>query len=305
MLVDSSSLLLQEGQPKDKREPYVWVDGKALRQFLACDRSLDDKLRSSDPIVCPDTLLCPHGSLHPRVARRGKILRKSIYDAYTALLSAERNYLSQTTEINEGDVVGKVIDSKEKMICDHCSESYHGELSQRLEFLKNIYDLYLDIRDETKDSTKSERKDFTEDEPEEEYAYIVTRSTITTFKKLVLDLMKSVADFEKGGYSDNTSTQLENRRTFILDGIDDLDTSSFPGGQVYPATVAPNTESVATNDEIDVNFNSKITCKNQTSFVFFAEPRIASIFTNPSHLHNRFTQKLQRLRLAYCAVRFV
>lgn len=271
MLVDSSSLLLQEGQPKDKREPYVWVDGKALRQFFACDRSLDDKLRSNEPIVCPEALFCPHGSVHPRVARHGKLLRKSIYDAYTALLSGERNYLSQTTEMGESDVVGRVIDSKGKIICEHCSKSYRHELSQRLDFLRNIYDLYLDILDETKDSTKSERTDSTEDEPQEKYAYIVTRSTITKFKKLVLNLMKSVADFEKGGYTDNSSAQLENKRTFILDGIDDLDTSSFPGGQAYLAPVAPTTESVAMNDGIDVNFNSKITCKNQTSFVFFTE----------------------------------
>ena len=261
MFVDPSSLLLQEGQPKDEQEPYFWVDGDALRQFLSCDRSLDDKLKSSESIVCPESLICSHGHLHPQVARRGKLLRKSIYDNYTALLSAERKYLSETTEVNESDVVGRVVESKGKITCGECSQMYREELSKRLEFLRNIYDLYLDVLDETNDLTKSGRKDSTEGDPQEEYAFIVSRSTITKFKKLVLDLMKSVADFERGGDSSNDSAQLQGKRNLVLEGVDDLNLSSIPGSQGFVASLA------TTDDQIDAKFNSKITCKYPMDFV--------------------------------------
>ena len=261
MFVDPSSLLLQEGQPKDEQEPYFWVDGNALRQFLSCDRSLDDKLKSSEPIVCPESLICSHGCLHPQVARCGKLLRKSIYDNYIALLSAERKYLSEATEVNESDVVGRVVESNGESTCGECSQVYREELSKRLEFLRNIYDLYLDVLDETKDLTKSGRKDSTEGDPQEEYAFIVSRSTITKFKKLVLDLMKSVADFERGGDPSNGSAQLQGKRNPVLEGVDDLNLSSFPGSQGFPASLA------MTDDQIDPKFNSKITCKFPMDFV--------------------------------------
>ena len=263
MFADPSSMLLQEGQPKEDNEPYFWVDGKTLRQFLACDRSLDDKLNSGETFVCPKTLLCSHGCLHPRTARHGKLLRKSLYDSYVSLLSAERKYLSATSEVKESDVIGCKITLGGGMTCDVCSKSYRSELGERLEFLRNVYDVYVDILDETNDSMNSFKKESTEEAVEEEYGFIVARSTITKFKKLVVDLMKSVADFARGGPVDNNSTQSDPKNKFVFDGIDSLDISTFPGSPTCSSwATEKKTESTGTDDQIDEKFNSKITCKS-------------------------------------------
>ena len=133
MFVNPSSLLMLKGRRENDDEPYFWVDGDPLRQFLACDRSLDNKLRSNDPIICRESLLCPHGCLHPRNARRGKLLRKSIYDSYVSLLSGERKLLFENDDTKSSDVIGCVITPKERMTCAECSASYCNELSKKLD----------------------------------------------------------------------------------------------------------------------------------------------------------------------------
>lgn len=253
---------------KDGKEPYYWVDGNTLRQFLACDRSLDNKLSSGEAMVCPASLLCSHGCLHPRIARRGKLLRKTLYDSYISLLSGERKFVSAKSGAKESDVVGCVITSRGEMTCHDCSTSYRKELSEKLDFLRIVYGLYLDILDETTDSTKGIKRDSGNEVAQEEYAYIVARSTITKFKKVVLDLMKSVAGFAKGGYPNNSSAKLDPKNNFVFDGIEDIDMSFFPGSPTYRARAVENTAGSTTmNDGIDEKFNSKITCKDQTTFV--------------------------------------
>ena len=266
MFVDPSSILLQEGQVKEDKEPYFWVDGKTLRQFVACDRSLDDKLSSGEAIISPMSLLCSHNRLHPRTARNGKLLRKSVYDAYVSLLSAERKYLSATSEIKESDVVGHPFTLSGDITCEDCSKSYRKDLGEKLEFLRNIYDVYSDIIDETKDAMTSLKNDYAEKAVEENYAFVVARSTITKFKKLVVDLMKSVADFGKGCNLDISSVLSDRKRNFVFDGIDDLDLSSFLGSQT--CATENKSKSSGTNDAIDEKWNSKITCKSRTCFIW-------------------------------------
>jgi len=142
--------------------------------------------------------------------------------------------------------------ANERVICPQCSESYQKELSRKLDFVRNVHELYKDILCETTDSTKNNNAvlDPSADPAESEYTYVVSRSTISKFKKLVVDTMKSIAGFEKGGYLDsNTKSRL------FLNGIDDLDLSSFPG---RPDPVF----CTASPDSIDERFNSKITCSH-------------------------------------------
>jgi hypothetical protein len=162
-----------------------------------------------------------------------------------------------------------VITSEEKMTCEDCSKSYCNELSEKLEFLRNVNDLYVEILDETTDSTKSTKTDSIHEAIEEEYSFIVARSTITKFKKLVVDLMKSVAEFAKGGYLDSSSDQFDSKNNVVFNGIDDLDLSSFPGRSAYAdCDDGKATGNAGMNDLLDEKFNSKITCKDQTRFNF-------------------------------------
>jgi len=262
MFSNPNSLLLQEGQKKEDNEPYFWVDGKSLRQFVACDSSLDDKLKSDDPIICPKSMLCIHGHLHPRNARRGKILRKSFYDSYVSILSEERKCMSISGSVNERDIIGCMISSEEGMTCDQCAECYRNDLSKKLDFLKTIIDLYVDVKDEAKDLTKGTTKDSTkQDINRHEYSFVVTRSSIAKFKKLVVDLFKAVADFWEGTYLNHSTINFESRNKTILEGIDDLDLSCFPGGPTYRGYRSENDlEIMEMHDSVDEKFNSKITC---------------------------------------------
>ena len=253
MFVDPSSLLVQESKRRKNNEPYFWVDGDALRQFFACDRSLDEKLRSNKPIVCTETLLCPHDCLHPRDARRGKLLRKSLYDSYVSLLKAERKFLSETSEFEDSDVVGCVITPDEKLICVECSKQYCNELAKKLEFTKNVNDLYVHMKDKTKLKFV---------EHEREYLYILSKSAVTAFTSLVDKLRKSTEAFSKGANLDRSSTTITSANFLILNGIDDIDISSFPGS---PTFVNPGSTS-----KIDEKFNTKFTCKRPSMLLFVA-----------------------------------
>jgi len=262
MFGDPSSLLMTD-RNRDNDEPYFWVDGKTLRQFLACDRSLDEKLGSDDPIMCCKSMLCPHGYLDPRNARQGKLLRKSIYDSYKSLLAGERKLLSTTTKEKLSDVIGCVITSK-GMTCAECSKAYSNKLSKKLQFMKNVNDLYVAILDETTDSTKNDRVDPSGIRSESAYSYVVSRSAISKFKKLVVETMKSVADFKKGGYLDSDSSSIASESQIILNGIDDLDISSFPGSSTSVDSLfdSQNTKNTGIQDSLDEKFNSKITCSH-------------------------------------------
>ncbi|MGK3740431.1 MAG: hypothetical protein ACI90V_007281 [Bacillariaceae sp.] len=284
MFVDPSSLLVQEGKMRKNDEPYCWVDGDALRQFLACDRSLDEKLRSNKPIVCPETLLCPHGCLHPRDARRGKLLRKSLYNSYVSLLKAERKFLSETSELEDSDVVGCVITPDEKLSCVECSKQYCNELTNKLEFTKIVNDLYVHMKDKTKLKFVQH---------EREYLYILSKSAVTAFTTLVDKLKKSTEAFNKGVNLDRSSTTITSANSLILNGIDDIDISSFPGS---PTFVDPGSTS-----KLDEKFNTKFTCKRSNVLLFVAcvylhiyiyDLRTNFFLFSPSRILCRSTRKL-------------
>jgi hypothetical protein len=252
MFVDPSTLLLPRQQATNQvNETYAWVDGDALKKFLACDRSLDDRLRSSEPIVCPKSLLCPHDRLHPRVARRGKLLLKPLFDAYVALLEGERKLLCETGPAeNESDVVGCVITPSENLLCDPCSGTYANELVTKLEFVRNVKALYFAVLDENAGFCFS---------AEDEYVYAVVKTSISKFRTLAEDLMKSVKTFDEGGVPAGSSVKDSVHLTF--NGIDDIDISSFPNCSA-PFGDAENSKSKTGSDDDELEeLNRKITCK--------------------------------------------
>lgn len=266
--MDPSSLLVQESQRGGIDEPYFWVDGDAFRQFLACDLSLDDKLRSNKPIVCPETLLCPHGCLHPRNARRGKLLRKSLYDSYVSLLKGELKLLSETSEVKNSDVVGSVITPNRNMSCVECSKQYCNELTKKLEFINIVYDLYAHMKDETTYQYESKfvKQEIHADSSAEEYLYILSRSTISTFIGLVKKLTKLAEGFNKGTNLDNSSTAITLPKSSFLNGIDDIDICVFPGS---PTFVGSKVQDLGSTSKLDNKFNTKLTCKKSSVSVIY------------------------------------
>jgi hypothetical protein len=247
MFVDSSSLVSRVCQNDDDQ---FWVDGDSLRHFLSCEPGLDKELKSENPIICPASFLCSHGRLSPNTAVRGKLLRKEIYDAYVALLTAERSHLN---DIGPGvavkSVVGTVVKASENLVCDECSKESKAKLMDKLEEIRNFTNLFVALDDEKKES-KCVR--------ERECTYLVSKSWASSFKKIFGSLLKSVINFEEGG---SVEACCDDSPSLVLAGLADIDLSPFAisiwDNHRDRRIKGKNTASVV----FDENVNGKITCK--------------------------------------------
>ena len=211
-----------------EEDGFVWVDGTILRDFLSCDTRFDYILKNKSPILCSKSSLCPHGKIHPRDIRRGKLLRKSQYDAYIALLEAERNELmSVDPSVDDSPIVEQPMKTTAKgLMCAECNQVYCSELRQKMKLVESIMKLY----NETLGMSQVDERPLYYDEDcppqsdEEQYAYAVAKTSLTKFKDRAKELFKSVSNFDQGGTPDGKNA------TIVIDGIDDLDLSLFPQG---------------------------------------------------------------------------
>jgi hypothetical protein len=240
-----------------------WVDGDIFRRFLECTPDLDDHLRSRKALVCPESLLCSHGGLHPSIARGGKLLRKDLYNAYVSLLTGERKLLCDTgADSNASDVVGRVIEASTDLFCTKCSTSYQSALSKKLQYVKDVKDLYFALEEERGTAAQYSQLYYnasSEGCPEEQYAYVLSRSSTTSFKKKATALMKSFAGFDEGGQIDRSSSSSS---TAPLCGLDELDIESFfVGSSASSSTQCRELPESTTTNEIEKKFNDNITCK--------------------------------------------
>lgn len=264
MFKDPSSLFRQEDENLEK-STYFWVDGEIFRRFLECTPDLDEQLRSRKALVCPESLVCPHGGLHPRTARRGKLLRNELYSAYVCLLKGERKLLQNTgSDADVSDVVGTVIEASSDLYCTECSASYQIALAKNLDFVKGVKDLYFALEEEVDTAAHNSQLYYnTSNEgcPEEQFAYVMSRSSTTNFKKKAAALMKSFAGFDEGGPSDRSSSSSS---TIQLCGLDELEIESFflsAGASSFTqCREVPESHRV---NEIEKRFNGNITCKHR------------------------------------------
>lgn len=262
MFRDPSTLLWQDDENMSK-ETYYWVEGDTLRSFLACSPAFDDRLRSRESLVCPESFLCSHGGLHPRTARRGKVLRKGLYDAYVSLLRGERQLLRDTSaESHVSDVVGHVIEASSNLFCTECVKSYGIDLSKKLEYVKAVKDLYFALEEEESAALDKSQLNFdasNEGCPEEHYAYVLSRSSTTNFKRKAAALIKSVAGFDEGGPMEGSASS--SAAAPRLSGLDDIDIESFQIGvgasSFTQCMEIPKTQGT---NEIEKKFNGNITC---------------------------------------------
>jgi hypothetical protein len=251
MFNDPTSLLMQD--KSGERETYFWVDGDALRLFLMCDISLDKKLETSDPIVCPESVLCCHGSLHPSTAIKGKLLRKPVYDAYVSLLTEERNLLSRRgLQTEQNSVIGREVQASENLICMSCKESRQGILKQQVELIKNMSNIYDAIQIKDNFSKK-----------EDPSYYVIPKTWATDFKKLFLEVIKSVADFDKGGVIDRDKLE----RDIVFGGVDRVNLKPLTGVSTAAECALMKKGKGTAETVLDPKVNTKITCKSRNCFL--------------------------------------
>jgi hypothetical protein len=231
----------------------VWVETSFLRQFLSCEELLSEN-PGTKTILQHRKLLCSHvvPGLHPRIARRGKLLPKEAYDAFIATIQAEIITLFGT------DCLDWIINDCEitpctNLVCKECMQEYKTELGETLELAKNLKFLF-DILDpkEMKFSRKLEAGEAF-DSQNDQYAYMVSRKFISWFRNKMLRLMKqsgNTATDQKLQTSSSVPTQC------VSEGLDGLNLTDY-----FVAKYLTSPSNTLDDDGIAIRVNGPLTCE--------------------------------------------
>jgi len=237
---------------RDDRPP-VWVDARMLVRFMSCKDRLDEVLTGNDgnSLLGHRGYLCDHKTpgLHPRLARKGKLLPRSVYDAFVEILSAERHSLSgkeSSVELNDC-----VITPTDNLLCQECCSEYCRELSIKVESLRTFKYLYDALDSKEPELSVEIKPDETVENDEDSYAYIVSRKFITNMRSMVARLMKKANGAESSGRVDGENG-LANGLEGFAEGIDAFDPKNF--------TFDASAEYSNDEDTLDARINSNITC---------------------------------------------
>lgn len=231
----------------DEKASSVWVEGKSLRRFLSCRMGPETSpiavatFQFEDPLP----LLCKHSNagLHPRIARRGKLLPREVYEAMCSVLDGER-----IVSMN-----GRVIDQS-NLVCEECSTDYRSQLASRLTWVMAIRDL-LELLDTANDiSITFEPGEEDDDDNDTKVVYAVSRKFVTRLRTLMNDLMKSVAAADATGPPAMGDMSLSPHVEGVPEGFDAVDTSS----------IAFDDDWYVNDGSLDLTVNGSHTCKSCT-----------------------------------------
>lgn len=247
---------LSENNSTETTSIPVWVDGNVLLRFFSCLDGMDDTLKHQ-PLLHHRKLLCSHGNggLHPRVAKRGKLLPRNVYDVVISLLRQEqiqftgssknrRGMSAANQENNKDGISDCIISPSSRLFCHECAESYRSELAERERSLSLVLKLY--------DALDSKVNDFdAKSLPVGQDIYAVSRNFATAFKKHAERVLK-----------ETMSPQV------VCEGIDLLDLSFLPAFSSdapvvgKPGATGEADEAAAgASDALDPLVNGKISCK--------------------------------------------
>jgi hypothetical protein len=223
----------------------VWVDASFLQQFVSCtDHRLNFEESQNCSILQHRRQLCSHKipGLHPRIARRGKLLTRQSYDAYVAALNQERRaFCGSYSRYDDFPLNDCVIVPTDNLVCDECLLEYRLELSSKLQLAEALFSIYHDL-------DQKERKFSVYLDPDESlgfdqngYAYIVARKFATWFRNKVARFMKH-----------NSSLVAAES---VSGGLDLVDFSEFENNVELPAGSSED-ESIA------IRVNGAVTCES-------------------------------------------
>jgi hypothetical protein len=243
----------------------AWVSTDFLRRYLECrpDPEIDSVLDSSSPVLKNSSFLCEHKCLSPKMARRGKLLPISLYNALISLLRGERASLCQEydeSEIEKFEIEDCKITPTNNLICQECSKTHRDELLTKLELLRAAKDLHDALDTKTPDAAVDFKEGEEPKSDEEMNVYVISRQTATKFRRRVAAVMKSVAKCEGGEKLDYTPSTSQ---TSIYEGLGAIDIS-FISQNMVPGNggdKSPTTKEPSNSDVVDKFFNTNITCK--------------------------------------------
>lgn len=265
----ASLAVVENGQNGKKDELPVWVDGAFLRTFLCCSKELDQHLSDSGPLLRHKHLLCNHGGLHPKTARRGKLLPRPIYDAYVLILQGERALLRQEVGESDADMEEMndcLVTRDSHMHCQECSKSYQDQLSKKLDLVKDLKFLYEELDPKVDDFLSEYAEDDPPASPEDEYAYAISKGSITKFRRAVVGMMKTLHNLDDGTTLLSQENASRGPPPVVYEGLDALDTSMFefePADENGERILSSSESSVHNDDKLDEEVNGIITCKLQ------------------------------------------
>ena len=266
----------------DEDSSPVWVDAELLRCFVSCQDRLEGVFSTplDQPLLQHKHLLCDHKKpgLHPRIARRGKLLPRHMYNCYLRLLQEERcRFLSENTKAaapetpNDGDHKSSpiselndcLITPNENLVCFDCVGSYRKDMQEKLKMARLLKRLYIDLDTKTSSGdhdmsewNKGDNNETDEESRDEEYAFIVHRKSATFFRNEIQDFLTKILGNVSGtkansdSPNDKSKANAAERDTAdsLAEGLDAVDFSRFKCGNT------------SNKSEIDATINSNITC---------------------------------------------
>ena len=233
-------------------EDYIWVDGDELRQFLSCKKVLNlDQSTSDDLPLQYRRFRCSHPNqgIHPRLARRGKLISSKAYDAYLSLLRQELGSdWTPDDRMTPCDVY-----------CGECCVDYRQELSHKIDRAQTLTRLYNAL--DPKEDTFSLHIGALEvlDDESDKYAFIVSRKFITWFRHQVERIMKPAMAIEDTKKRSDITAEKSICES-IVEGLDAMDISLL-------AKVKASTEAEFESDDSEKVVNESISCEYGTGFL--------------------------------------
>jgi hypothetical protein len=216
-------------------QDMAWVDGSTLRSVFAC--GTEDSEELSKKVTKWELHACEHKiGLHPRVARSGKLLPKSFYDALLALLVTEQNFLHENgVKYEPGHKLSPDYFTSDRIPCETCAKAYQFTLKQKLEHFRSLQTMFHDLDPKAEGAFMSEVND-------DAVVYALSKRFVTKFRKAIAAVFKPLESYDT-----------------IPGGLDTLDSlSSFSG------SISTLSASASLEDDIDVTVNSTILCKSSS-----------------------------------------
>jgi hypothetical protein len=235
-------------------DDLVWVELDPFLQFMSCRERQSSRV-GDQPRPSP---LCSHKTpgLHPRVARRGKLIPKVVFDLYVAASLAEDQRLE--SDASEGEVHESI--AFDKIVCPDCSREYLSELSEKLKRIRGLKYLYEELN--PKELTfKLEYGPDDEDEnvdAESKFGYAVSRKFITWFRgKFAQVLKKASVSMAEAKVEGDGLAAVESFARSSAEGLDGIDLLEFESSYI-PSRSSDNADEFTVNKHITCTFSTGI-----------------------------------------------
>jgi hypothetical protein len=240
-------------------DDLVWVDGSILLRFMSCKDRLLDRLEDEHSILQHQSLFCQHErpGLHPRVARKGKLLPRSVYEAFVVALQEEQE-ANIGKSIGENAIDDYIVVATSCLVCQQCCEEYRSQLSAKFVRVNAMKQLYEDLDPKGNRSCTLEMGlGETLGNECDKYAYVVARKFIVWFRKVFARLMKQAANALLDAKHLDCDTEIAEQAAMnMAEGLDFLDLSDF---EMKPLSTGADEEQK--DEGLVLRVNGPVTCK--------------------------------------------